>query len=225
MVGFGKTPNSPACDMIFLLCELQLASVPIAYRSSVLVALQEAGYPLALWVRTGAGCADAALGTAPAKRAAAFLSYCACRKGGACVIVCVCVCVRVRVRVRVGVCVCVCACVCVCVCACACACAGVCVCACVSVCVCVRVCVCVCVFVCVGFVWCASLTDLRTSCAKCPCWVAQLSTMVKPCLLLSLMLPAAAQRSASFDAATASRVFIPARHSGRTLPLRSLRGP
>ena len=31
--------------------------------------------------------------------------------------------------------------------------------------------------------------------------------MVKPCLLLSLMLPAAAQRFASFDAATASSVY------------------
>ena len=128
------------------------------------------------------------------------------------------VCVRVRVRVRV----CVCACVRVCVCVRVRVRVRVRVCVCVCLCVCVRVCVCVCL--CVGFVWCASLTDLRTSCAKCPCWVAQLSTMVKPCLLLSLMLPAAAQRSASFDAATASRVFIPARHSGRTLQPRSLRG-
>ena len=46
--------------------------------------------------------------------------------------------------------------------------------------------------VCVGFAWCASLTELR---------------MVKPCLLLSLMLPAAAQRIAAFDAATASSVY------------------
>ena len=74
------------------------------------------------------------------------------------------------------------------------------------------------------------------------CMVSAMPAIVKICLLLALMLPAAAQRFASFDAATAPSVYIlvagvvsmrPAvalsnfkllRHPGPTLQPRSLRG-